>query len=588
MVGQVKNWFAKEWRSLVLWLLFVWLVFGYSLFFDFFVFDDHLHFYDNSQIGVRSIEDLFYFWKNSLTPIIFFCWQMISLVFGNDSPIAFRVFNFFLMGGCSFVLFTILKRIVANFSGAGKENYKYLPYFATAFFVLHPVQVESVVWVSSGRTLLATFLALLSVRMFQLSRDFPSVKVYEVLVVVFFILGMLSKPSIVMLPFLLVGLQLIDGSNWKESLKSIWPLLFIGACVGVLHSIDILTPHLKQLPVKSRVLIFLDSIIYYLKMTFLPFDSYFNYGRNPERILFEFDQGKAQFLLVPFTFLFFLVAAFFTKRLKPLSLTFILFFILIFPNMGMISYDFQNISTVANRYLNFPLVSLCIGLCFLGKSLFDNYKVTSRVFSGGVVMLLILSSLSVNLGKQWRDSDRLLSKVTRNDMFPNLISLGLYYNRIGSFKKAEEFLIKAWDINPMSLSPSIGLIDLYQKYSYVGNIEVFLERLEKLKIIVPANKSLELAILYFKVGSYRQAMNYARISFQSNIDDDKARALFNESSEAIKKEKLSTYLKLIELYLGENRVQEAYRLTLEAVKELGKLPELNELLNSVFKAQGQK
>lgn len=584
MSDRIKKWISNEWKHLAFWTVFVWIVFGYSLFFDFFIFDDHLHFYDNAHVGVRSWHDLLYFWKNSLTPIVFFIWQIISIFFGNESATVFRIFNFLLMGGIGYLLFNILEQLVSKFSGMGSDYYKYLPYFATIVYILHPAQIESVIWVSSGRTLLATFFALLSCRMFQLGELNIQNKKYEYLTVAFFVLGLLSKPSVVMLPFLILGLQLINGNKLKASLLKIWPLLAIGLILGLLHSLDVLTPHLKSLDIKTRALIYLDSIIFYLKMVFIPIDVIFNYARTPQQVLLDYSKNPTFFILMPFTILTFLVASIFTKALKGFGFFLCLFFTLLIPNMGIVQYDFQNISTVSNRYLNFPLLALAIGTIFLGKLLIDRWhlKKNKLVFlcSSFVFILLVLSFRS---GYAWNSSEKLLLKNAGNQLYPNAMSLGIYFGRNGKYKEAEESFYNAWEADTTSLAPVISLIGLYQKYNSSGNIVILLKKIEDEKIIVPAFKTYELANLYYNAGNFKEALELSNVSFQARIKVIEAKELFHKSEKALEQKKLNTYLKLIRIYIDENRLIKAHSTTLEAKAELGNHPSIERLLKNELK-----
>ncbi|UCG60105.1 MAG: tetratricopeptide repeat protein, partial [Phycisphaerales bacterium] len=82
--------------------------------------------------------------------------------------------------------------------------------FAAAVFALHPLQVESVAWIAERKNVLSAFFWLLTMTAYFRYAERPNVVRY-LLVVVLFSLGLMAKPMIVTLPFVLL-------------LLDIWPL----------------------------------------------------------------------------------------------------------------------------------------------------------------------------------------------------------------------------------------------------------------------------------------------------------------------------------------------------------------------------
>ena len=78
--------------------------------------------------------------------------------------------------------------------------------FVAAFFALHPLHVESVAWVAERKDVLSTFFMMLTVWAYILYVKKGGVKRY-LLVVLFFVFGLMSKPMLVTLPFILLMLD---------------------------------------------------------------------------------------------------------------------------------------------------------------------------------------------------------------------------------------------------------------------------------------------------------------------------------------------------------------------------------------------
>ena len=78
--------------------------------------------------------------------------------------------------------------------------------FVAALFALHPLHVESVAWVSERKDVLCTFFGLLMIFSYYRYVKISSLKNY-LLVIIFFSLGLMSKPMLVTFPFVLLLLD---------------------------------------------------------------------------------------------------------------------------------------------------------------------------------------------------------------------------------------------------------------------------------------------------------------------------------------------------------------------------------------------
>jgi tetratricopeptide (TPR) repeat protein len=78
--------------------------------------------------------------------------------------------------------------------------------FVAALFALHPLHVESVAWVAERKDVLSTFFWMLTMGAYCLYVERPGLQRY-LLVILFFALGLMSKPMLVTLPFVLLLLD---------------------------------------------------------------------------------------------------------------------------------------------------------------------------------------------------------------------------------------------------------------------------------------------------------------------------------------------------------------------------------------------
>ena len=97
----------------------------------------------------------------------------------------------------SLTLFILLKRMTGSVWRSG---------FVAALFALHPLQVESVAWVAQRKTVLSTFLGMLTLWSYARYVEEPGGTRY-LATLLFFMLGLLAKPMLVTLPFVMLLLD---------------------------------------------------------------------------------------------------------------------------------------------------------------------------------------------------------------------------------------------------------------------------------------------------------------------------------------------------------------------------------------------
>ena len=114
-------------------------------------------------------------------------------LFGLD-PAGPHVINILLHLANVFVLFWLLLRATGM---AGRSA------LAAGLFALHPINVETVAWVAERKNLLSMLFLLLALAAYRWYAAQPRVGRY-VLVALLFVLGLMSKPQVITLPFLLL------------------------------------------------------------------------------------------------------------------------------------------------------------------------------------------------------------------------------------------------------------------------------------------------------------------------------------------------------------------------------------------------
>jgi protein O-mannosyl-transferase len=201
-----------------------WPVIGY----DFIGLDDPLYFADNFhvQTGLRP-SNMAWAFTTVLTgnwhPLTWLSLMLDAELFGK-SPFGPHLTNLAFHTGNTVLLFLLLRRMTGALWRSA---------LVAALFALHPLHVESVAWISERKDVLSMFFALLTMLAYvgyarrRTTPENQSSLASYVLALFCYALGLMSKPMLVTLPFVLLLLDIwplerVALSNWKE-VK--WPLV---------------------------------------------------------------------------------------------------------------------------------------------------------------------------------------------------------------------------------------------------------------------------------------------------------------------------------------------------------------------------
>ncbi len=122
---------------------------------------------------------------------------MLEWQFFGSSAGGYHLTNLILHIANTLLLFIVLKQMTKALWQSA---------FAAALFALHPLHVESVAWVSERKDVLSTFFWFLTMWAYVRYVNRPKISGY-LPVIVFFALGLMAKPMLVTLPFVLLLLD---------------------------------------------------------------------------------------------------------------------------------------------------------------------------------------------------------------------------------------------------------------------------------------------------------------------------------------------------------------------------------------------
>jgi len=123
--------------------------------------------------------------------------HMLDYELYGDRPKGHHLTSLFFHVASTLILFIVLVRMTGELWRSG---------FVAAMFALHPLNIESVAWVAERKNVLSALFWLITVWAYIHYTEKPNIKNYS-LVSLCFVLGLMTKPMLVTLPFALILLD---------------------------------------------------------------------------------------------------------------------------------------------------------------------------------------------------------------------------------------------------------------------------------------------------------------------------------------------------------------------------------------------
>ncbi|MCK9418060.1 MAG: tetratricopeptide repeat protein [Nitrospirae bacterium] len=425
--------------------------------------------------------------------------------------------------------------------------------FVSALFALHPLHVESVAWVAERKDVLSTFFWMLTMAAYVRYVERPRLRSY-LLVVFAFVLGLMAKPMLVTLPFVLLLLDYwplqrfqqnisvreiqtkankaggsdkpkgksIKQTAVKEEVKEekpanspyqwtlIRPLLLekiplLG--LAILSSIVTYIAQQKggtvasieEFPLTIRIANAFVSYITYIANMFWPNDLAVFYPYPGSRPAWQIWASIALFTAV--TLLVIRTA----KKFQYLAVGWLWYAGTLVPVIGIIQVGLQS---RADRYTYIPLIGLFIMAAWGIPQLLGTWRHRKEALFASSA--LILSSLFILTGTQvgyWHNSITLFDhtlKVTDHNLSAYNNRGNAYYN-LGNYKQAIEDFDKAIEVDPKYAE---AYINRGLAYADLGNRRQAIEDYNKAIEVDPRHAETynNRANAFYGLGNQRQAI----------------------------------------------------------------------------------
>ena len=328
--------------------------------------------------------------------------------------------------------------------------------FVAAFFAMHPLHVESVVWISERKDVLSTCFWLLTLLAYIEYVKRPCSR-RSGAIVLFFVLGLLSKPMVVTLPFVMLLMDYwplqrfsFQEKGWNRStFKLLWektPLIGLSAFTCLItyqvQSSGGAVGTLSDYAPGERFANALSSYVEYMGKMFWPKDLTVFYP-YPQHFYAWQTAGAAIFLIATT-----ILALLLLKRRPWFAVGWFWYTGTLIPVIGLVQVGLQS---HADRYTYIPLIGLFIIVVwavaeFAGKRPW----LMSLSFTAGFVVIVALGFFSrIQIG-YWKDTETLFSRalaVTESNYVAHL-ALGNLQTTKGDWPRAVEHYKKSLMAKP--------------------------------------------------------------------------------------------------------------------------------------------
>jgi len=562
----------------------IWVVFGQTLRHEFVNFDDWVYVYENPEVArgltLKGIVWAFtHVHSHNWHPLTWIS-HMLDCQFYGLNPGGHHLTNILLHTATAILLFLVLRRMT---------GFLWRSAFVAAVFAIHPLRVESVAWVAERKDVLSGLFFMLTLWAYARyaqgvtggkwqvtrteaaaaapgsSRVTRHASLFYCLVLLFFALGLMCKPMLVTLPFVLLLLDYwplgrVTGDKWQATgekkgtpstlnpqlstlLLEKLPLFGLAAASGVvtIFAQTEAIQSFEQISLPLRVGNALTSCVVYLGQMFWPSGLALPYP-------FVTRDAGISGVLSLILLAGISTGVFALRRRRYLLIGWLWYLIMLVPVIGIVQVGAQ---ARADRYTYLPQIGLYVLLTWAVVDLCAGLR-NRRVVLGGCATIILVALIFCARVQTayWRNSESLWAHTLActSDNYIAHDSLGNALFQKGSVDEAIIHFQKALKINPDYEEACYNLGNaLFQKGNVDEAIVHYQQALEINPVYAEAQNNLGIALL--RKGNVDEAIIHYQKALE--IKPDHAEAHYNLGNALLQKgrvdEAIVHYQKALEI-----------------------------------------
>lgn len=452
--------------------------------FDFVFADDFQNVYENPYFHPVTLANVLHFWRAGYhglyIPVMYTFWAICALIappqppqtgVPNPSAAVFHAANLLLHLANTILVWNLLRLMLGRlgniewgtpWAGPGQApNAPASPLqpatngasalAGALLFAIHPLQIESVAWVTGGNNLLSGFFSLLALTWYLNGRiadteGKPGRKRLFLLATVAYALALLAKPMASTVALLAVAIDWgTSGHDWRRQswrkillLPTIW-LLLGGMDAVITHFVSESSKNV-WLPIWGRPIVAGTSLMFYLEKLVVPSDLCLDYPRSPATVIYSWWGYVDTLLIIALG-----VVIWKSNQRRVLQISALLFLAALLPALGFVPFDLHRHTTVADRYMYLALLGPAFLAAGLGRSEKTVQQVRHLLAAAYCCIVIFWGIQSATQTAVWSSTETLFNQVLsinpRSSTYS--LSLGEYLETQGDPDAAAEVYRRA-------------------------------------------------------------------------------------------------------------------------------------------------
>jgi len=447
------------------------------------------------------------------------------------NPLGYHITNtLFYILTCIMVFLTLRGLSSHLRRGEASDSHFRVGLFGALLFAALPVHVEAVAWLAARKEVLQGFFFFLAFYLYLLGKEKERRRRLALLglVLISSLLAILSKPSAVVLPAVLLIYEIsVRKNRWMDFLKSHWRFFLISIVISLVFISIVMKVMLDAGGVKAfRGGSFLNNFLL----------SFYVFIYNIRLLVFTINYSAAYAMKDPGRMLWFVLlssvgmtlllsglAIWSLKKTKVIFFAFFFFLVTLLPYLNVIPIS----TLLADRYVFIASFSYCL---LMGIGFERLYTFRLARFSEGFLKLLSVSLflfllvgysfMTIQQNRIWENSYTLWADAVNKQPESNTANalMGVVYMELGMDEKAVEYLKKAVQILPIDYESrnNLGIV-----YGRLDQPEKALEELLTAMALKPDNVAIQinLSLFYQRQKEYEKSVEILKYLISKTPED---------------------------------------------------------------------
>ena len=380
---------------------------------------------------------------------------------------------------------------------------------SSLLFAVHPVQTESVAWVSQRSNLISLFFFLLAFYLWIKDSSAGSLLCYA--------LALAGKEVAITLPMIIILHDMYMRKAARGRIRYYMPFFIVSVLYLILRTAVLGRISGQDMwaggSICTAVMTGLKTVPFYVRMLLLPFGLCVDHKFTPAKSLLE----PVVILSLLFVIAAILVGVLLARKRREEGFFIIWGLVTLLPVSNIV--PMQGV-VVADRFLYFP----SIGFCALLSMLIMRTKKSRGILAAGLA--IFYGCLAVSRNMEWRDDARLWTVTVKQNPGSERahFNLGIACAHSGRYLEAIESLTRAIAINPAYQQ---AYYNLGVAYADLGRYDEAVWALNEALYLKPGDwpARYNLGWTYVKTGRKDSALE--QYAILKNRDENLARELFD-------------------------------------------------------------